>query len=460
MVSDSLAAAPFDWDELFIYLEDRRIVPIVGRELLRLPVDGREVLLETYLAEQAAEDLGVAVDDLPEGFGLNDVALHLDRRGNRKKIYSRVLVLLRQMMKRDPLPIPEPLKQLAAITHFRLFVSATFDPLLKAAIDEVRFGGEDRTRSLAYSLHSEVADLPVDPERLSDAEPYVYKIFGEPTSVVSDYAVTDEDVLEFLHHLQSDHRPARLFDAFRAHHLIFLGCGFPDWLGRFFIRTLANERLRETRPTAEIIAELESPANLNLRAFLRDCEAWVFPAGDAVAFVAELHRRWREQYGDAEDTREELHAAARMEPGAVFLSYASQDRQAAATLKTALEAAGVEVWFDKKDLQQGDVWRSQLKSNILQCGVFLPLLSQNARGRREGVYREEWRWAVERSRGIAESVRFLQPVIVDDLAEGADDVPEEFWQRHCVRLPGGEPTGDFCFQLKEAIREFRLARRA
>jgi len=45
------------------------------------------------------------------------------------------------------------------------------------------------------------------------------------------------------------------------------------------------------------------------------------------------------------------------EPGkAVFLSYASDDADAAARIRDALQAAGVEVWFDKNELRGGDAW--------------------------------------------------------------------------------------------------------
>lgn len=40
--------------------------------------------------------------------------------------------------------------------------------------------------------------------------------------------------------------------------------------------------------------------------------------------------------------------------GVVFLSYASQDAEAAKRICEALRAAGVEVWFDQSELRGGD----------------------------------------------------------------------------------------------------------
>ena len=53
---------------------------------------------------------------------------------------------------------------------------------------------------------------------------------------------------------------------------------------------------------------------------------------------------------------DQLHTA-----GAVFLSYASEDADAAARICEALRAAGVEVWFDRSELRGGDAWDLQIK---------------------------------------------------------------------------------------------------
>jgi hypothetical protein len=44
---------------------------------------------------------------------------------------------------------------------------------------------------------------------------------------------------------------------------------------------------------------------------------------------------------------------------AVFLSYASDDADAALRICTALRDAGVEVWFDQSELHGGDAWDLQ-----------------------------------------------------------------------------------------------------
>ena len=41
-------------------------------------------------------------------------------------------------------------------------------------------------------------------------------------------------------------------------------------------------------------------------------------------------------------------------PEAVFLSYASQDAEAARSICDALQAVGLDVWFDQSELRGGD----------------------------------------------------------------------------------------------------------
>ena len=52
----------------------------------------------------------------------------------------------------------------------------------------------------------------------------------------------------------------------------------------------------------------------------------------------------------------------------VFLSYASQDAEAAQKICEALRAAGIEVWFDQSELRGGDAWDQSIRKQIKTCG--------------------------------------------------------------------------------------------
>src|SRR3954469_9919740 len=98
---------------------------------------------------------------------------------------------------------------------------------------------------------------------------------------------------------------------------------------------------------------------------------------------------------------------------AVFLSYASQDAEAAKRIADALRAAGVEVWFDQSELVGGDAWDQKIRRQINSCALLLPIISANTQARREGYFRLEWRLAVERMRQMDDDLPFLLPVVID-----------------------------------------------
>jgi hypothetical protein len=76
--------------------------------------------------------------------------------------------------------------------------------------------------------------------------------------------------------------------------------------------------------------------------------------------------------------------------GAVFLSYAYQDAEAAARICQAPRAAGIEVWFDQSDHRGGDAWDSKIKKQIHDCALLVPVISEHTDARAEGYFRREW----------------------------------------------------------------------
>jgi hypothetical protein len=111
---------------------------------------------------------------------------------------------------------------------------------------------------------------------------------------------------------------------------------------------------------------------------------------------------------------------------AVFLSYASQDADAAQHLCDALRAAGIEVWFDQSELRGGDAWDALTRRQIKGCYLFVPIISANTQSRDEGYFRREWKLAVDRTSDMAGSRPFLLLVVIDGTSDSEALVPEKF----------------------------------
>jgi len=128
---------------------------------------------------------------------------------------------------------------------------------------------------------------------------------------------------------------------------------------------------------------------------------------------------------------------------AIFLSYASQDADAAQRICDTLRSAGLEVWFDQSELRGGDAWDASIRKQIKECALFVPLISANTDARSEGYFRREWNLAVNRMLDMAEDQPFLLPVVIDDTPEAAARVPDRFRERQWTRLPGGMMPAEF-----------------
>jgi TIR domain len=87
---------------------------------------------------------------------------------------------------------------------------------------------------------------------------------------------------------------------------------------------------------------------------------------------------------------------------AIFLSYASQDAEAARHIVETLRSAGIEVWFDQSELRGGDAWDRRISKQIHECVLFIALISAHSDARAEGYFRREWRIAVDRTRDMAD----------------------------------------------------------
>jgi TolB-like protein/Tfp pilus assembly protein PilF len=134
---------------------------------------------------------------------------------------------------------------------------------------------------------------------------------------------------------------------------------------------------------------------------------------------------------------EELPIRANAPSRAVFLSYASQDIEAAERISAALRSAGVEVWFDQSNLRGGDAWDQAIRKQIKTCGLFLPIISRNTHDRDEGYFRLEWKLAVDRCHLMAADKAFLLPVVIDDTPNDDERVPERFREVQWTRLRDG-----------------------
>src|ERR1700685_366657 len=438
------------WDDLLSFIEERRVIPIVGPELLQIATERGPRLLYNCLAAGLASRLNVDTSQLPPAYTLNDViCLFLAARGRREEAYVRV----RSILKDTQFEPPKALRQLAAITDFDLFVTTTFDGLLESALNLERFGGNPSTDVISYAPNR-VTDIPSERDRLQ--RPVVYHLFGR-VSASPTYVISDEDVLEFICALQSEHlAPEKLFHELEHSHLLFIGSNFTNWLARLFLRMAKRQRLSDPRDVGEVLADDHSSEDDRLMAFLQQVSVRTRIYMGAERFVDELHARWQARRKPA---TAQVSAAARFLPparempdNAVFISYAREDLAAVQQIKAGLEAAGVTTWFDIDRLEVGDDYDRKIQRNIARCSYFIPVVSQTTQRRLEGYFRREWSYAMDRVRNRADGALFILPVSIDATTAAEALVPDKFKALHFSALPGGQVPPEFAQRLNDFMR--------
>lgn len=451
----ALAAPSLDedaWDDLLNFIEERRVIPIVGPELLKVETPEGPALFHDWLAGKLAARLGVNTAELPQPPTLNDVVCwFLSARGRREDTYARV----RSILKEVEFEPPKAIRQLAEITDFNLYVSTTFDSFLEQAINARRFGGGPTTEVISYTPNR-VADIPSEIAELR--RPVVYHLLGR-CSASPTYVLSDEDLLEYVCALQRDHlAPEKLFFELEHNHLLIIGSNFSNWLARLFLRLAKRRRLSDPREVGEVLADDHSGEDERLIAFLNQVSVRTRLYSGAEQFVDELHRRWTARRRPAPAAP--IGGPARFVPPerempehAVFISYAREDLAAVQRLKSRLDAAGIRSWLDMEQLEAGVDFDRRVQRNIARCAFFVPVISAITERRAEAYFRREWNYALDRSLNMADDAIFILPVAIDAIDARTARIPERFRSLQIASAPGGEPPDEFLQHLKALAAE-------
>ncbi|HZF11571.1 MAG TPA: toll/interleukin-1 receptor domain-containing protein [Thermoanaerobaculia bacterium] len=446
-----------DWEKLLNLMAARLVVPVTGAELLCVPwAEQPAARLYDLWGQALAQRREIAVPEGPQETPLlyriaNDLSVSCEP-GDLEYDMDEVI-------RRPEWPLPASLRQLAEIRDFPLLVTTTIDHLMEAAIAADR-GPLEAPRQIVFTRdgNSVSNDLPKDfvPGKI----PTVFHLFGATCQNPGKFAVTEDMLIEFSWALiNKEYAPQRLYDFLRGKTILLLGCDFPDWLGRFFVNALTQ------KPDAQIAVWYVSGGHLSgLRDFLKRRKAHLLPPQSPVDFVAELNRRWKAR----QSLEPGLAVADRAEPktteskpGAVFISYAREDGDAAEAIRMQLEAAGVDTWMDASGLEPGAEFQEVIHDNIKRASFFLAIISRaldlESSDRPGRFVLKEWKWAVDENLERFTGANFLQPVVVDSTPMGADFIDRPFRdQVNWTRFDDGKLPPALLDLLTRGIRRFRV----
>jgi hypothetical protein len=442
------------WEALLDAIELGKVVPIVGRRLSLVEVDGGSPRpLHKAAAERMARELGVG--PLPAGWDLAELHRAVAERDafDLDAFHPRLKRVVAGMA-----PHLQPLRKLAEIAPFRLFLSTAFDGFIEQAVREVRGGSE----TVCVHTFAPGYENPLRPIA-RPGEVCVYHLLGS-RDTCPNWAVTAEELVEFVLGLISEkYRPEQLFAALKDRHLLAIGCQIPDWLGRFLLRALRNGPIAEQKGANLLVEDaLEADAAFGHYLERFGKKALVVP-GDPVGFVDELHRRWRARLGDGQGPDQPeaavpqpvIDAGTAVERTAkVFLSYAHDDGARAQQLYDYLRGQGIDVWKDDRydALAKGANWDHEIRRQIADCACFVPVISPHTSGTSESYFWKEWNLALQRSQQMDSlKRRFIFPVISDRGVE----LPEQFKDSQWTLFADDDDRAALARSLREEQRRLR-----
>lgn len=423
----------YDWDELLDFIAEKKLTPILGKEMYTFKDGDKLVPLDNYLSRKILELQKVS--DY-QAATLSEAVNYLEI--DKKVKPMDILRKLKSVVKDIDFDLPV-LSEFLGINDLNYFINtAVYNNVLEKKIFESR---RQKAKSTNFSINEPFSDCP-DIDKLS--EPFVFNVFGSLLNNV-DPALSEEDMLEYTGFFKEKMSAAtNIVSALKNKNLLFLGCTFPDWMVRFALRLLSNEPLHEwgTKRTIIIVndpSDLRSEQN----AFLKNYDVITYE-GTTAAFVNELNAQWKKRnpgYGKSKS---------------IFLSYTRADMQAVENLKKGIEQLGnITCWFDKRELEPGDDWREKIVVNIRKADLFMPLISQNSLEHEDGYVQKEWmqgtnEWIFRNA--DKKAGKYLIPVVIDDSRLYSDKISKHFDSKiNIAKVPQGTPDQEFLSDIKKIL---------
>ncbi len=430
----------FRWKPLINEINRREVVPVIGDDLSIIELtkeeveksdkleaivipeisDGKvaRVNLYKYLAVFLAEEFDVKF--YSGKVCLNDVVMKILANWPEMTIYNSIGRFYSEI--RDNQILLEPFRKLTRISDFNTYITVNFDDFIERAFHEERTNFNP-PYNLSLPLFEEAPNI-----KINSMYPTLFNILGSIHNKI--FALTDENFLEYIYFLkrrgEDEHIFKELFKAIEGKSFLLIGCSFPNWLMRFFIRIISNEPFSESRKS-KTVADNRTPNDQELSSFLEYYKVKVINISktafiNAIEFVNQLFDEWLK--GGGVKRREPIYKEE------IFLSYSSNDRNFVELIRNEFEKQGVKVFYDEIGLNPGDIYDPILREKVVrECQYFIPFISRNSiSDTKRYAIRNEWRWADARRimNEEKEKSSFIKPYIIDDTRKDDPTIPYDF----------------------------------
>ncbi len=420
------------WKELLSEIKNGNVIPIIGSELSKIEVAGKEQQLDEFLLNEL-----IHKNEISEG--VSDFTQLKHSREWKNLIDDRDTCMQYEINKNynDLNPAPSIyLKKLLKIKEFKIILSTTFDNLIEQALRE-KYGNEN-VKVYNYELKTKFNDVN-ESDLLDDTKTLLFHMFGKLGDLETSFVLTEDDLLKYmLNWINISSSPKNLINFLQDKHLLVLGCNYPNWLFKFFLHAIKYNIEKNTMNVISrksVVADFYMDDDLDF--FLSRIKTRFH--NNPEAFINELLERYE---------LDEVQSSEEKQFNDIFISYAHEDGDAVDKVVTELKNSKIGVWFDKnKDeqygLETGDKFEKKIKLNITNSKMFVPVLSKNILADRR-FFRKEWHHAIEESKGSYRN--YIFPIVIDDdldLNHGA--IADEFKDLHIQKVDMGN--------IKDSMRQ-------
>jgi hypothetical protein len=386
-------------DDLAYDIRLENVIPIVGFDLLSDPKanggGGGDFLKQLIGIHAASDGLEKKYPKAKTGNDLIDAYYHDLDPNARRHFKQKVSETIRAQ--RHTLQLtPESYLKLVSISHFSLFINATFTNSLELALNACRATGADPAE--VKSSYRVLDFHPLTPDDLPEHappskftinfdKPVIYNLFGTHDDKKGNYLLTDSDYIELIYDLIENrgNRFTNLLSYLQKGNLLFLGCNFPDWFFRFFIRICVGDRLDNVIPiNRQSVIDSLNAVDTTRTIFIDQYGIQkVVPEIDSNRLVDELFQKLQRDGGVLEFKENNL----------VFISYCSADDAVCADLAKQFDERYIDYFRDKNNLRTGDNLHDKIKGAIRNCCVFMPIVSANVQAASCYIW-AEWEYAL------------------------------------------------------------------
>jgi hypothetical protein len=270
----------YDWDELLDFIAEKKLTPVLGKEMYTFKDGDKFFPLDNYLSQKILELHKISEHSTAN---LSEAVNYLEIE---KKVKSMDIIRkLKSIVKDVNFDLPV-LSEFLSITDLNYFINTTvYNNVLEKKISEAR---KQQATSINFSINEPFADCP-DVEKINT--PFIFNVFGSLLNTV-DPALSEEDMLEYTGYFKEKMSGAtNIVSALKNKNLLFLGCTFPDWMVRFALRLLSNEPLHEWGSKRTIIV-INNPSDLRNEQnnFLKNYDVITYEGGTS-EFVHELNKQ-------------------------------------------------------------------------------------------------------------------------------------------------------------------------